>query len=51
MSEWIDIEDRVPVVSQGEMMSDIVMVMSLDIDGNEYTYHSRYSRIVESNNS
>lgn len=46
MSDWIDIEDRVPVVRQGEMMSDIVLVMSLDIDGNEYTYHSRYSRIV-----
>ena len=34
------------MVRQGEMMSDIVLVMSLDMDGNEYTYHSRYSRIV-----
>ena len=46
MSEWIDINDRVPVVNHGEMMSDIVLVLSLDMDGNEYTYHSRYSRIV-----
>ena len=46
MSEWIDIDDRVPVVNHGEMMSDIVLVMSVDMDGNEYTYHSRYSRIV-----
>ncbi|MEG1651988.1 MAG: hypothetical protein RR390_00675 [Hafnia sp.] len=45
MNDWIDVNNRVPLIEDGEMMSEVVCVMSLDVNGDEYTYHSRYSRI------